>query len=114
MRVDVLLSLHGVDANLLHLAPEQPNFDELRGEWIGEPVFESVPVRVIVRPLKAEERQTVAGLENQEAVEIILTEPVTLKDYIEIENTRYKIARVDKVFHDGKVLYYKAIGVVEK
>ncbi len=105
MRVDDFIERFGADVVWKKLAAEQPNYDELRGEWAGNPVFEEVRIKAVLRPLSAEERATVAGLETEEAIRLLTAAPVQEGDYVEVGGKTYKVIRVDLIYEGGRVAY---------
>ena len=105
MRVEDFIERFGADVVWKKLAAEQPNYDELRGEWVGDPVFEEVLIKAILRPLSAEERSTVAGLETEEAVRLLTAAPVQKGDYVEVDGKTYKVVKVDLIYDGGRVAY---------
>lgn len=113
MRVDDLITMFGTPVKLKKLAPDQPGFDELRGEWIGEPVYTEEEIVAIVRPLHLTEEQIVAGREVKEIVEVITTARVEKGDRIEVDGRTYRVLEIKRVYSGASVLYTKAVGEYE-
>ena len=110
MRVDEVIEHFGTNVKLKRLAQDQPNYDELRGEWIGEPVYEEEEITAIVKPLHVTEEQFVAGENIKEVVEIITTADIKEGDRVEVSNRTYKVVEIKRVFFGNKLLYTKAVG----